>query len=550
MARIYGSTNNSNWGLFVDLNETSYSVGNNNSNVRASVYLYRTNSASYYGGSATIGVSVNGEYKSTGFYPSYPTNIGAGEGNAHLAATFDFTVPHNVDGSKTVSMSMSWSANFNPTSGSASGSISLTNIPRQANLTAAPDFNDEQNPTITYSNPAGNAVSSLQACISLTGSTDDIAYRDISKTGTSYTFNLTDAERKVLRQNTTGSNSRTVIFYVKTDIGGNTFYSTLNKNFTVINNAPTLTPVLKDTGPVSTTLTGDNTKMIRYFNSIQATTGAAAKKEATISSQSITNGSQTISAASGNFNNTDNNVFKFKTTDSRGNSVTKTVTMPMVNYVPLTCNVDGKVHLIAADSTKVNLEFTVSGNYFNGSFGAANNSLTLAYSMTDSDGNTTTGTLTVPASGFSDNTYSVKQTITNLNYKNSYVITVTASDEITKNLTATSKVLKAMPVFDWNEDNFRFNVPCEVVPGISYFSGSGDNGGMWRAGREKALMKNTASNPNDYYPMLSLKTPNGVWTIGTIGERLCFHYLSDDDYNEGYNLSAHYEMVNGTNKVL
>lgn len=290
--------------------------------------------------------------------------------------------------------------------------------------------------------------------------------------------------------------------------------------------------------------------MIRYFNSIQATTGAAAKKEATISSQSITNGSQTISAASGNFNNTDNNVFKFKTTDSRGNSVTKTVTMPMVNYVPLTCNVDGKVHLTAADSTKVNLEFTVSGNYFNGSFGAANNSLTLAYSMTDSDGNTTTGTLTVPASGFSDNTYSVKQTITNLNYKKSYVITVTASDEITKNLTATSKVLKAMPVFDWNEDNFRFNVPCEVVPGISYFSGSGDNGGMWREGREKALMKNTASNPNDYYSMLSLKTPNGVWTIGTIGDRLCFHYLSDDDYNEGYNLSAHYEMVNGTNKVL
>ena len=43
MARIYGSTNSTEWGLFVDLNETSYSVGNNNSNVRASVYLYRTN---------------------------------------------------------------------------------------------------------------------------------------------------------------------------------------------------------------------------------------------------------------------------------------------------------------------------------------------------------------------------------------------------------------------------------------------------------------------------------------------------------------------------
>ena len=88
------------------------------------------------------------------------------------------------------------------------------------------------------------------------------------------------------------------------------------------------------------------------------------------------------------------------------------------------------------------------------------------------------------------------------------------------------------------------------MPGVSYFNGSEDNGGMWRAGREKALMKNTASNSDNYYPMLSFKTPNGAWTIGTIGERLCFHYLSDDDYNAGNNNSAHYEMVNGTNKTL
>ena len=288
MARIYGSTNNSNWGLFVDLNETSYSVGNNNSNVRASVYLYRTSSASYYGGSATIGVTVNGEYKSTGFYPSYPTNIGAGEGNAHLVATFDYTVPHNDDGSKTVSMSMSWSANFSPSSGSASGSISLTNIPRQANITSATDFTDEENPTITYENKAGNSVSFLQACISLTGVTDDIEYRDIPKTGSSYTFELTDSERNVLRNATlSGSTQRQVIFYVKTGIGGNTYYSTLTKTLTIVNCSPTVTATIEDINTATLEITGSsssNIVIVKGYSKAKITPTAAAKKGASITS--------------------------------------------------------------------------------------------------------------------------------------------------------------------------------------------------------------------------------------------------------------------------
>ena len=94
----------------------------------ASVYLYRTNSSSYYGGTVTISVNVAGQNKSTTVYPSYPTNIGTGTGNAHKMATFSYTVIHNSDGSKTASINMSWSANFNPTSGSASGNLPLTNL--------------------------------------------------------------------------------------------------------------------------------------------------------------------------------------------------------------------------------------------------------------------------------------------------------------------------------------------------------------------------------------------------------------------------------------
>ena len=136
MARYYATTNNSNWGMFYDVTEGSYNINNNTSAVYVKVYLYRPSSASYYGGTATISFTCNGETKSTSAYPSYPTNIGVGEGNAHLMASFSYTVTHNNDGSKTVSFSLSWSANFNPTSASGSGSMKLTTIPRASTITA------------------------------------------------------------------------------------------------------------------------------------------------------------------------------------------------------------------------------------------------------------------------------------------------------------------------------------------------------------------------------------------------------------------------------
>ena len=379
MARIYGSTNNSNWGLFVDLNETSYSVGNNNSNVRASVYLYRTSSASYYGGSATIAVTVNGEYKSTGFYPSYPTNIGAGEGNAHLVATFDFTVPHNADGSKTVSMSMSWSANFSPSSGSASGSISLTNIPRQANITSATDFTDEENPTITYENKAGNSVSFLQACISLTGSDADIEYRDISKTGSSYTFELTDSERNVLRNATlSGSTQRQVIFLVKTVISGNTYYSTLTKTLTIVNCSPTVTATIEDINTATVEITGSsssNIVIVKGYSKAKITPTAAAKKGASITSIKVND--TVVSKESIELSGTDK--YEVRAYDNRGLVASKDLVggtdFTFINYIPLTFS--GTLERHTPTGNQLDLSF--SGNYFNGSFGATDNSLTIKW---------------------------------------------------------------------------------------------------------------------------------------------------------------------------
>ena len=154
-----------------------------------------------------------------------------------------------------------------------SGTLSLTDIPRQANLTSAPNFNDEANPTITYSNPAGNSVTSLQACISLNGGAD-IPYRDISKTGSEYTFNLTTAERNTLLNACTTSNSRNVTFYVKTVIGGNTFYSTLTRTLSIVNANPTFTASnisYKDTNSTVVGITGNNQHIVRNNSTLQVT---------------------------------------------------------------------------------------------------------------------------------------------------------------------------------------------------------------------------------------------------------------------------------------
>lgn len=185
---------------------------------------------------------------------------------------------YNASG-KTVNASFSY---YTGTSaGTVTGSASVyIDLPLKANITDAPNFNDEQNPTISYSNPAGNAVNSLQACISLTGEAADINYRDISKTGTSYTFNLTDEERTVLR-NATASNSRTVIFYLRTVIGENTYYSTISKTLTIINANPIFENfTYKDTNTLVNNIVGSNQVLVKGISNLQVTISSENKMAA------------------------------------------------------------------------------------------------------------------------------------------------------------------------------------------------------------------------------------------------------------------------------
>ena len=304
---------------------SSQSVANNTTTIAWTLKGAGTASSSWYR-AGNFKVVING---STVYSSS--TRIQLYDGT--LVASGNFTMTHDTAGNKTFSASAEAGIYTVAVNCSGSGSFTLPQIARAAKITAAPNFTDIENPTINYQNSAGNNVTTLQACISLTGSTDNISYRDIPKTGTSYTFNLTEAERNVLRAAAPNSNTLSVIFYIKTVISGQTYYETATRTMTIVNAAPTMgNPTYQDSNSTTAAITGDDQKIIQKHSSLTiAIPAATAQKYATITKYQVTiNGVTREQAAAGNMSwgvldVSQNIAATVKAIDSRGNSVTKSM---------------------------------------------------------------------------------------------------------------------------------------------------------------------------------------------------------------------------------
>ena len=387
--------------------------------------------------------------------------------------TLTATVSHNADGSGSCyiygTLNGPTQTSMEGTQVSGSATVTLDAIARFASLLSAPDFHDEETPTITYANPAGSSVSTLQACISLDGSQADVAYRDISKTGGSYTFSLTEAERNVLRAATKGANSRQVKFCLRTVIGSSTGTASLTKTFTIKDPAPTLTPSVTDGNSVTKALTGNSSKLIRYYSDAIVTLGAAAVKQASLTGRKVTCGSKSLTG-DGTIQAVESGTFLFSATDSRGNTTTKTLNAAFVDYVKLTCDLANQV-----PDANGNLTVSVSGNYFHGSFGAKANSLKVYYRFKPYGGSF--GSWQAMSASISGNQYTASAAVSGLDYQTAYVFESYAKDALAT-VYSGSRTVKAAPVFDWSEQDFRFHVPVAMDAGAAIYAAkltSGDS---------------------------------------------------------------------------
>lgn len=401
--------------------------------------------------------------------------------NGTLVASGTKTIAHGSNGKKTFTASATAAIYSGSVNCSGSGSWDLTDIPRAATITSAPNFNDEENPTISYSNPAGNNVTTLQACIASPSGTVYAGYRDISKTGSSYTFNLTDTEREALRNAATG-NTLEVNFVIYTKISGNDFWNSSSKTLSIINAQPTLNPTVIDIGGTSTTLTNNPNTMIKGFNVMSYSIGAAAYKGATIVNQFVMCDTLMEVTPTGVLPYCTTNRFYFYAIDSRGNEVEEWITVPMVNYVPLSCKLEASIEIDGETTSKITYKAT--GNCWTGSFGAVSNNYGAGYILKVNDEQVAPYT---QVDSFKidqvNHTYEINGTITDLDYKETYTLQIAIYDRINTEFFSNAVQLVTIPVFDWSKEDFNFNVPVTIQGKpvryeVELFSGYGTNSEM------------------------------------------------------------------------
>jgi hypothetical protein len=218
---------------------------------------------------------------------------------------------------------------------------------------------------------------------------------------------------------------------------------------------------------------------------------ATPQKGATIASYSVYNGNTVRRTSEGVFSNTKNGAFTFTVQDSRGYTTTISRELSVVNYFKATCN--QKVAL----NMNGTIDMTLTGKYWDGSFGKVNNTLTIETRHRETGGEWSQwADISVLLSDISGGTYTLTTTLSGYDPNGTYEFQSRASDMLG---TAESGIdsVTLLPIFDWGRNDFNFNVPVTIEGNplddyvIDYGSESmGSNGTWywrkWKSGRAEA----------------------------------------------------------------
>jgi len=144
--------------------------------------------------------------------------------------------------------------------------------------------------------------------------------------------------------------------------------------------------------------------------------------------------------------------------DSRGNKSYGYTSLNFIDYKNVSLTQDVDITLVGETGARVDL--TLEGDYYNGSFGSVNNQLLLWYRYKEGSGDygswvriSDTYTPT-----FNNGRYTLSVPIEGLHYEKAYTFESWAEDKLTYEATP-PYTAKLIPVFDWSETDFNFNVP-------------------------------------------------------------------------------------------
>ncbi len=353
----------------------------------------------------------------------------------------DFNFAHNAQGKFSAYIGASLSTTY--TSVNCGGILTLPDIPRQANITGSSNFNDEQNPTIYFNNPGAFRIN---ARLEFGGTS--IRRDNIPNTG-SYTFNLTDEERDLLREKCTG-NTMNVRFTLATCIGGTAenYWSYHDRVMSIVNANPILGEwSYCDTNPITVALTGSDKKFINEYSNVTATISneATPLKKSTISKYRLSNGSNFVEDTNYKneltLNNITTSTMILTVYDSRGNSSYKEKKVDKNDFIEYQKPYLTEISAERIGDTTEDVILKFKGKFWNGNFGLKNNHIEVSYRFKKSFESEYKVGITELKPVIEGNDFSCEMQIagdleaSGFSLDENFIIEIVINDELTKNLT-------------------------------------------------------------------------------------------------------------------
>ncbi len=406
--------------------EVDPSVANNDSYIQLSISVSTTGSTWNASGSAYVNCTLTGQNNT---YSIPKTNFKINK-NSTVTVYSGRIGPfaHNSDGSLNpvqINASAYVTSNYSP---SSSTTCNMSTIARKSSVSAS-NAEIEGTSVITINKQSPNFTHTLTYSF---GSLSGTIASNTSANSVNFAIPISFYNQI--------SNAKSGICTITcTTYNGGTNLGSNQTTFTVSCNEskckPTVDATIVDVNPVTTALTGDSSKLVRYKSTARITPSATAKNSASIVSKSVEG--QAVSTYL-DIVNTNKNTFTISATDSRGFTTTITKTVSVIEYVQLTCSADFKRE--SQTSNTVNLNY--SGNYYNGSFGTAENTLTLNWKYREKGASewVNGGTLTPTVEG---NKYSGSiKCGDNFEYTKNYEFIVYFADKIDNLNTGSLSVIK------------------------------------------------------------------------------------------------------------
>lgn len=362
-------------------------------------------------------------------------------------------IVHETDGSKTITVSITLTGEEESGRGAdgwtltGSREIPLTHIPR-ASTVAATDAAIGAVSMVAVNRKSADYTHSLYYRFGdLSGyiTPEGLAEEENRFADTAVAFAIPTAFYSRIPQSKSGS----CTLICKTYHGDTQIGEDQSCTFTVHTDetlcTPSLSATVSDGNSTTAALTGDRQMLVRYASNAVCSVSAAAKNGASL--EEITANGVVLSQGLYTFQAVERGTFTFTARDSRGYTASLTRQHALIPYVRLTCNPTAK----RTDPTSGNAVLTVTGDCYDGSFGAKRNTLQLHYRIGS-------GEWVAMGTTFDGNTYTAQAELTGLSYTASHAIQVRAVDKL-QQVTKSVSLGKGIPVFDWGENDFVFHVP-------------------------------------------------------------------------------------------